>query len=274
MIDFRIDKERCVQCGECALDCPMQIISMGSGYPEVPPEKESTCINCQHCLAICPSKALSIHGSRPEDSLPLDSLPRREELETLVMGRRSVRRYSAEPVDKEEIDRLLQVASYAPAARNNETRLLTVVDDADVMDQYRKLTYHGLSLAAKNNQIPQSLAFFSRLPEAFAQGRDVIFRGAPHMLAVSSPKDGPAPEADCFICLSSFDLLAAGAGLGTLWCGLAKWAMEIVPEMRIALGIPGDHALGYVMLFGKPAAKYRRTVQRAPANVRRLKIKS
>ncbi|MGE4291788.1 MAG: nitroreductase family protein [Desulfovibrio sp.] len=275
MIEFHVDQERCVQCGECVVDCPMKVLTMNTGFPAIIPEKESFCINCQHCLAICPTEALSIHGCRPEESRPLKgALPSRQQLETLIMGRRSVRRYTDKPVDKDEIEQLMRVVAHAPSGRNNADRLFSLVDDANVMEQYRKLTYHGLDLAAKNNQIPESLGFFARFPEAFAQGNDVIFRGAPHLFAVSSPGHGASAEADCLIALSYFELLASSAGLGALWCGLAKWAMGIVPEMRLALGIPEGHVLGYVMLFGHPDVRYQRTVQRNPAHILRLKFKS
>ena len=35
--------------------------------------------------------------------------------------------------------------------------------------------------------------------------------------------------------------------------------------MRQLLGIPEDHLIGYVMVFGKPAVHYARTVQHGPA---------
>lgn len=60
--------------------------------------------------------------------------------------------------------------------------------------------------------------------DALETGRDNLFRGAPHLLIASSPKTAPSPEADCFIALTYFELLAASMGLGTVWSGLAKWA--------------------------------------------------
>jgi hypothetical protein len=73
------------------------------------------------------------------------------------------------------------------------------------------------------------------------------------------------------IALTYFELLASSAGLGTLWDGLAKWALTaILPEMTKKLGIPESHTLGYMMLFGKPAVQYYRTVQRGEPQVNRV----
>ena len=63
------------------------------------------------------------------------------------------------------------------------------------------------------------------------------------------------------LALAYFELLAQSAGLGTVWLGLLKRALEILPELKALLGLPGDHVY-YAMLFGHPAVRYARTVQR------------
>jgi hypothetical protein len=117
------------------------------------------------------------------------------------------------------------------------------------------------------------MEFFQAMVEdALKNGRDNIFRGAPHLLIVSAPKDSPSPEADCHIALSYFELLAAGMGLGALWSGLAKWALTmIVPELLQRLGVPDNHQVGYMMVFGHPAVTYHRTVQRSGNHINRVK---
>ena len=75
---------------------------------------------------------------------------------------------------------------------------------------------------------------------------------------------------DCLIALSYFELFAQANGIGTVWNGLAKWAInDLVPATRHLLGIPDDHLIGYVMAFGKPAVQYYRTVQHGPALIHR-----
>jgi len=79
-----------------------------------------------------------------------------------------------------------------------------------------------------------------------------------------------SPMPDCLIALSYFELFAQANGVGTVWNGLAKWAInDLVPEARHLLGIPDDHLTGYVMAFGKPAVHYHRTVQHGPAVINR-----
>jgi len=70
--------------------------------------------------------------------------------------------------------------------------------------------------------------------------------------------------------LAYFELLAQSAGVGTVWCGMAKMALELLPELKAVVGVPSGHYY-YTMLFGLPAVRYARTVQRDEAgHIRRI----
>ncbi|WP_051434672.1 NAD(P)H-dependent oxidoreductase [Desulfonatronum lacustre] len=47
-------------------------------------------------------------------------------------------------------------------------------------------------------------------------------------------------------------------------------ALAVCPEIRATLRIPDDHAIGYALLFGRPAVQYHRPVKRRPARVNML----
>ena len=136
MIQFKIDEERCTQCGECAADCPAEVIAMEE-YPKM--INEEGCYRCQHCLAICPTGAVSILGRNPDDSISLDgNLPDPDRLETLIKGRRSVRRYTGKDLPPALIDELLEIAWHAPTGVNNQAVLFTVVREGEAMGRLRE----------------------------------------------------------------------------------------------------------------------------------------
>lgn len=274
MLEFSIDQEKCIQCGECAADCPRSIIELEPELPRIVPGKEEDCIRCQHCLAICPTEALSILGTTPEDCLPLDgNLPSPEHMETLVRGRRSTRRYKRENVDPETVNWLMDMLAHAPTGVNNRQLLFTLVDNVDTMDDIRKQALEGIRRKVQAGALPERYAAFEQFVAAWDNGIDIPFRGAPHMLIVSSPESSPCPEADPFIALSYFELCGATRNIGTVWCGLGKYALfDIVPELGRTLGVPEDHKSVYVMLFGNPALEYHRTVKRENNAVNRVKL--
>lgn len=274
MLSFSVNEHLCTRCGLCIADCPARIIAMEEGgIPFITMDKESSCYRCQHCLAICPTGAVSILGVRPTGSRPLQgNFPDPEKLETLIKGRRSVRRYKEENLEPELLQRLLEVAWHAPTGVNSRKVRFTVVDDREKLARLRDGVMAGLARLMRENALPEGMGFYADFVRSWEeQGVDVIFRGAPHLLIASVPQNVPSPMPDCLIALSYFELFAQANGVGTVWNGLAKWAInDLLPETRTSLGIPDDHLIGYVMAFGPPAVRYARTVQHGPALIHRV----
>jgi hypothetical protein len=146
-----------------------------------------------------------------------------------------------------------------------------VVDDRAKLAQLRGEVMTGLGRLVRDNALPEGFGFYADFVRVWEEkGIDIIFRGAPHLLVASVPKNVPSPMPDCLIALSYFELFAQANGVGTVWNGLAKWAInDLLPETRQRLGIPDDHLVGYAMVFGKPAVRYARTVQHGPALIHR-----
>ncbi len=276
MLQFKVDQAKCTKCDQCVLDCPSRIIERtGDAAPHIRPENEERCIRCQHCLAVCPVAAVSIFGRDPARSLPLaaGALPAPDKMINLVRGRRSVRRYRDENVDAKLLQQLLAALGNVPSAVNRMPLTFAVIDDKDAMQRLRSRTLDALAGAVKAGRVPAPYAYLVQaVPAWFDQKVDVIFRGAPHLLVVSAGPDSVCPAEDVNLALAYFELLAQSAGLGTVWCGLAKMAMELLPELKDAVGLPPG-AYYYTMLFGLPAVRYARTVQRDEgARVRRITV--
>ncbi len=268
MLQFRVDEERCVQCGECSLDCPAGVIALNP-FPEI--GDEEGCLRCQHCLAICPTAALSILGLDPEASTPLaGNLPEPARLATLIKGRRAVRRYQEGDLAPELIDELLEVACHAPTGVNARAVLFTVIRQRAVLARLREELIASLAALKEKGGLPAGRAgkYLGWVVKAWREeGKDILFRGAPHLLITSAPADAPCPLQDSLIALTTFDLFAHAKGVGTVWDGICMMALAACPEAVARLGIPENHILGYAMAFGEPAVTYQRTVQRGPALV-------
>ena len=95
MLDFTIDVETCIGCGQCASDCPAMIIGMESSIPTIAEDLESFCIRCLHCVAVCSEGSVSLLGYGPKEgrALPTETIPQAEQVEMLIKGRRSIRNY-------------------------------------------------------------------------------------------------------------------------------------------------------------------------------------
>lgn len=270
MLDLHIDEELCSQCGLCADVCILDIINLQEGLPQV--SDENLCIGCQQCLAICPTGALSIMGNKAENSTPLQgNLPTPDKMATLIKGRRSFRNYKPENVNPELIRKLLDIVWHAPTGVNSQQVLATVVDNLETVQMLRQEIYERLSEAKKSgsrSDRPEMRYLGWAVRKWEEENKDIIFRGAPHFLVSSAPSTSPCPTADSHIFLSYFELMAQTMGLGTLWNGMLKWSIDtIFPDIRQRLGIPDEHEIGYVILFGNPELEYQRTVERGRAKV-------
>jgi Fe-S-cluster-containing hydrogenase component 2 len=272
MLNFKVDEERCIQCGQCVADCPAMCITMEKGEsPLIPDEKK--CIRCQHCLAVCPTGAISILDADPDESLELPyALPTAQSMETLIKGRRSTRRYKKKGLETKTIHKLLDTAWHAPTGTNAQAVHFTATMNAEATEGLRQEIYAKLeTLLADLNPDEDTLPLkYLRMAHgAYTKhGVDVVLRGAPHVLITSTPPNVPCAKEDTVIAMTTFELLAQSSGVGTLWNGILKWCIvDFFPELTAKLGVPEDHEIGYSMVFGRPAVQYHRTVQRTPARM-------
>jgi nitroreductase/NAD-dependent dihydropyrimidine dehydrogenase PreA subunit len=275
MLNFTIDIETCIGCGQCASDCPATIISMETNLPQIAPDLEQFCIGCMHCVAICSEGSVSILGYGSEQGVELKGakLPSADQMELLIKGRRSTRNYQDRNVNSELIDKLVEVASHAPSGHNDRQLLYTLIDDKGIIYDLREQAFDGIEKLIDAGELPQGMEMFVDIMNAWkASGNDILFRGAPHMLIVSANKESASPLHDAIIALSTFDLYCASHGIGTIWNGLATLTIsELVPALKVKLGIPEDHDIGYIMGFGLPAIRFKRTINRGTPRINRIK---
>ena len=266
MLQFRVDPEKCTQCDACVNDCPRGILRRKEGTPEA---VAADCLECQHCLAVCPSGAISVFGLNPADSLPLSegALPSRRQMKTFIRGRRSVRRFLAEDVPAALIDELLADLAHAPSGCNARDLTFSVVSGRKAMAALLEKLIQAVETKLREIQAD----FITEAVEDYRKnGKDPIFEGAPHLLVVSHGEKAVCPREDVVLALAYFELLAQSAGLGTTWCGMVKFIADMMPEVGGWFGLAPDTYF-YAMIFGRPAVRYERTVQRdQAARIRRL----
>jgi ferredoxin len=262
---FVVDRAACDHCGLCVNDCPVRIIELDEfGFPAVSAEREAQCIGCEHCLAICPTGAVTVQGVRPENSkcVTADGLPTFEQMDRLVRSRRSVRQYRQDNVDPNLIARLLDALGHAPTGGNVRQLRFTLIENRDTLTKLRTQMHEAIVTAADRGLLPPRALFLAETVKCWRnERRDHLFRGAPHLLVVSAPPTTPCPQQDVPLTLAYFELLAQSAGLGTVWFGYLKVILEALPSLKALLNLEQDHVY-YGILFGNPATKYVRTVQR------------
>ncbi|MDR0867190.1 MAG: nitroreductase family protein [Planctomycetota bacterium] len=274
-LNFIIDEKKCTGCGACVRDCPNDVIRHDDGKIGVTAESAAGCIECQHCLAVCPVGALSVFGLKPEDSFALapEKLPTPAQMKLFLRGRRTVRQYDRNPVDKKIVAELLTDLAYAPTGCNDRALIFSTVSDRATMVKYLEKICGALTVAKRaGRDVPDGLWHWVECWEQ--NGVDHFFRGAPQLLLISldAAKEPHTGVADVLIAGAYFELLATAAGLGVTWCGILSMVLNAAPALRPEFGLSPDGYF-YALLFGKPLVRYARTVQRDhAARITELKV--
>jgi nitroreductase len=141
-----------------------------------------------------------------------------------ILTRRSIRKYTGEPVSEEELQAVLRAGFYAPSAHNYQPFRFVVVRDAE-----------------KLNTIAENHRYAKMLPAA---GCCIVVCGD----KTAQKKVGFLVE-DCAAAMQNMLLAAHGLNLGSVWCGLypvpkltklittvLKLPPEIIPVGLMALG--------------------------------------
>ena len=262
-----VDESKCKKDGICAKECPMAIIRLQDkeSYPELIAGGEQVCNQCGHCVAVCP------HGALSHTLVPLESCqPIREELliseeqaVQFLRFRRSIRAFVKDrPVGKETIQKLIEIARYAPTGSNSQMVEWTVFTDKAKIKELSRLTVDWMRSVLQKDPQPAYAPYLPMIVAAWDAGYDIVLRNAPAMVVASAPKQDPNGLVDVTLALSYLELAATAKGLGTCWAGLVQGAMLSSPQMKKEMGIPEGHPHHYPMMLGYPKPKYFRLPER------------
>lgn len=268
MTFFTVDRDACIQDGLCNLVCPRGLIKTEekSGYPLAIADAEELCISCGHCVAICPVGAVSIAGMDAADcpSFEPDLLPGPEQMRQLIRGRRSIRNYKDRPVDRGLLTEIIELARYAPTAKNSQLLEWLVIDDKEVLNQ---LAEHAIdwmrNLVDTNDPAAEALAVESVIA-AWDKGYDAVLRHAPDLVVMHGPAAYKIGTIDSAISLSTFELEAFAWGLGSCWAGFFMIAAAGWKPLRDALQLPEGRVVTGALMVGEPTLRYSRLAQRKP----------
>ena len=142
-----------------------------------------------------------------------------------IMDRRSIRKYTSQPVTQAQIKTLLECAVMAPSAMDGRPWRFIVIDDREILDELSRRHPYAKMLAQ-----------------------------APVCICVCGKEGAVAGyyQQDCAAATMNILLAAKEMGLGTCWMGVAprEDRMQMVREV---LAIPGDIMPFNLIAVGHPA---------------------
>lgn len=159
-----------------------------------------------------------------------------------IFRRRSIRKYTEQPVEAEKLDLLLQAAMAAPSAMNCKPWEFVVVTDPDKLAQFRKRLIFG------NRNAPAA----------------IVVCGNPSRS--TNPTARLFWEQDCSAAVENILIAAVGLGLGTVWVGVHPVA-EFKRVVREVVGLPRHVTPLALVYVGYPAEEKPPRTQYDPERV-------
>lgn len=242
-----IDGEKCIGCGACVRDCFAGHIELRDGKAFV---NDGYCIRCGHCFAVCPTEAVSMEGYDCEscrdylDPAELDA----DKLLLAMKSRRTVRRFTPEPVSQQDTEQIIEAGRVCPTAKNAQNVHFVILNS--VKEQAEKLAISTLL------ETEFSSGSRTSLPE------DFLFKNAPLVIVCADSRADNAALASSYM-----ELMANALGLGVLYSGYFVRAVNNCPQLHQLMGIPEGLKAVTCLVIGHPDVKYLRSVPRKAANV-------
>jgi len=169
-------------------------------------------------------------------------------LKEAIYGRRSVREFTATPVDEKTIRKLIDAAIQAPSAVNEQPWSFTVVRD--------KVLLSRISNEAKAFMLqapPIGLASH-HFEDLISDPSFDIFYKAPVLIVIASITNDHWAVENCALAAENLMLAACAEGLGTCWIGFAQGWLD-TPEGKTALRLPIKYKSVAPIILGHPKAQ-------------------
>ncbi len=161
------------------------------------------------------------------------------ELKEGIKGRRSIRKFTDEPVTKEQIEEVVEVARYAPTWKNCQSVRYTLILDKEIKDRIANEGVMGFEWNAKSILNAPALVLVCTVDKRSGYERDG---------SESTSKGEHWQSYDAGLASEAFCLAAHDKGLGTVILGIYDEAKV----MEIA-GVAEGEKVSALILIGRPA---------------------
>ncbi|WP_110955422.1 nitroreductase family protein [Anaerosinus massiliensis] len=254
--------KRCIKCGLCIEECPVDVLKMGEKGPEE--VADSNCIACGHCVAICPKTAIDNKKTPLAQQVDMKDFPKLnpQQAEHFLRSRRSIRNYHDKPVPRELLSKLVNIARLAPTASNSQGISYVIIENKQLLEKSVELTIQMIEKSPVRHLLEVAITGYRE------RGIDSVFRGAPNLIIAIADKNLLYAKNNAISCLTYLELFAPSLGLGTCWAGIFEHfaAIENSPLTNL-FNIPEEKIVVGAVMVGYPKYKYRRLVDRNSLDV-------
>jgi nitroreductase len=175
-------------------------------------------------------------------------------------------------VERETIEKIIDLARFSPTASNTQNVAYTIVTNREVMAEVAAYVFgFGLRLwklsdsragkflltVFKDTGVARTVNRYLRAMEYYQvqsrAGRDYILHNAPTLILISTPKGAAFGPDNCNIAGTNLMNYAHSLGLGTCYIGFLVLMLKRSRRLRRLLHIPSDRRVHVCLVMGYPA---------------------
>lgn len=276
---IEVNPDLCKRCFTCTETCPILIFAKKDkeSIPDILDDNLKFCILCGHCAAICPAGAITHDAFPPGSIVPVrkEELPSTEQAIEMLRMRRSIREFKDKPVERDLIEKVIDVARCAPSDHNRQSTEYIVVQERSTLDKIVQLSsayYENLvemlgSTAAQGEEKPDFLLELEGFVDILKSGKDLILCDAPLFIAFHAEESAGFPAENATLSLCYATLAGMALGLGSFYTGFVVMACKADRAIPELLSVPDNHKVYGGLAMGYPKFKYKNWIERKPAKV-------
>jgi len=281
-VEVIINAEKCTKCGICSQICPGEYLIQVNSKITANSDSMLGCIQCGHCMMACPNKAIEIKGESISEEHLVEFADKKadyDSLYSLLIQRRSTRKFKQEPVIQEDIDKIITAAATGAIGITPHEVKIIVINGTEKVQNFADDLINSLEkmsktikpfvlkllkpfIGATNYKLFKEfvMPLINETIKQRKKGSDILFYNAPAVVLFYAT--AICDKEDAIIASTLAVTAAAALNLGTCVIGTVPPSMNKNPKLKAKYGIAKDENIATAFILGHPDTKFYRSITR------------
>ena len=168
-----------------------------------------------------------------------------------IHDRRSIRRFKSQPVDRQQLEQVVEAGRQAPTGGNTRTTRFVVIQNPQILERIQETACGAFAQMEADQNTYKSLRHSI---QASKKGGYRFLYEAPVLILTTNLRNYGNAYSDCACALENMMLAAHSLGLGSCWINQLRWLNQCEPvcKMLEEYGIPPEEMVCGGLVVGVP----------------------
>lgn len=183
---------------------------------------------------------------------------------SVILKRRSVRKYLDRQISDEDLNVILEAALYAPTGGNHQYTRFLVIQDSKKLQEINSIVKSEFA----KRDIIEGVYQNKTIIKAKKEGYNFMFH-APTLIVVAAPKEHGNSMADSANAIENIQIATTSLALGACWVNQLHWLTdnELLRNYMKQLGMSDDEDIFGSVVLGYPALPLHKPTSRKDGRI-------